>query len=183
MSLFPSIGRIYSMLIKTSKTSERDAEVAVFGVTGDPSGALVPGGQSMAATQTAIALKQDAADASDLLWFTTDGGTGWTSVAGATLQAVTVSLTPAQIRAMETTPIEVVAAPGTTKWIEFVGAHFFLDFGTVAYDDAAADGNLQVTYTGLSGEKVASLEADAFIDAVADAHKYTMNDGVYGRRW
>jgi len=178
MSLFPSIGRIYSMLFKTSGTSERDAEVAVFAGTGDPSGTLVPGGQAMASTQTALNLKQDASDSSDLLWFTTDGGTTWASINEGGIQSATVSITATELRAIETTPIELVATPGAGKWLEFISAHFFLDFGTIAFDDAAADGNLDVTYTNLAGESVGGLEADGFIDAVADAHKITKNADV-----
>ena len=172
--------RLASIMLKNTPSSAVDDEVVVYGGTGDPADGVVDshgGGQSLASTQTALYLKQDAADVSDLLWFTTDGGTTWESINAGGIQSTTVSLTPAEIRAMESTPIELVAAPGAGKWLDFISCHMFLDFATVAHDDAAADGDLQVTYTDLAGEKVAGQEADTLIDAVADAHAYTANDG------
>lgn len=171
--------RLASLMLRTSATSAVDGEAVIYAGAGNPSGAVVAGtGQTLAATQTAIYIKQDAADESDLLWFTSDGGTAWASMGAGSIQSTTVSLTPTQIRAMETTPVALVAAPGAGFWLELVSIHMFLDFGTVAYDDAAADGDLQVTYAGLGGEVVAVQESDALIDAVADAHAYAGNDSA-----
>ena len=52
-----------------------------------------------------------------------------------------VSLTSAQILAMNATPIELIAAPGPGKIIEFVSAVLFLDHGGTDY---ANGGNIVV---------------------------------------
>lgn len=83
-------------------------------------------------------------------------------------QTRTVKLTAAEIKALATTQIELVPAPGADKFIEFVGAILILDNDT-NYDDAATQGDLQITYT--NGDGVAAsdaIESEGFIDCTAD---------------
>jgi hypothetical protein len=102
------------------------------------------------------------------------------TVNGANLKSVTVSITPAQIRALAATQIELVAAV-TGSYLIYAGALLELDFGTVGHDDAAADGNLVIRYTNGAGQAVSFIEADGFVDAVADAAIWaTPNDDVAG---
>lgn len=64
----------------------------------------------------------------------------------------TIKITSAEILALNATPKELVAAPGSGRSIEFVSAALHLDYGTATY---AANGTLQVrtatTNTVLSG--------------------------------
>lgn len=85
-------------------------------------------------------------------------------------QIATVVLTAAQIRSLVGTPITLVAAVGGS-YHEPVALQFMLDFGTVAFDDAAALGNLVVSAAG-GGIGWAVQEADGLVDAVADAHRF-----------
>ncbi len=78
-------------------------------------------------------------------------------------------LNDAEILALAAAPIEVVAAPGAGRGVIATGLYLFLDFGLGAYDDAAADGNLDLIYAGgADGSAGIAIEADTFIDAVAD---------------
>lgn len=57
------------------------------------------------------------------------------------LQIASVDLTAAEIKALNTTPQELVAAPGAGKVIEFVSAVLFLDHGGIDYD---TNGNITI---------------------------------------
>jgi len=83
------------------------------------------------------------------------------------LRVTEVTLTNAQILALNTTPIALIAAPGAGKYIiidEVVG---FNDFVTGAFVAAAA---LAVRYTDGSGDEVVTAFPEvAFVEATADA--------------
>ncbi len=82
---------------------------------------------------------------------------------------VIVDIDSDEIRAIESTPITLVAAPGATKYLEFVSATLILDYGTVTFDDAAGDGNLVIGYVDENGIQASQdIEANAFIDATVD---------------
>ena len=99
--------------------------------------------------------------------------------AGVKILSKTTTVTAAQIRALAATQISLVPAVASTYNI-FLGALLELDFGT-AHDDAASDGNLVIRYTDGSGVAVGFLEADSFVDAVADAARWVYpTDDVAG---
>lgn len=78
-----------------------------------------------------------------------------------------VTLTNAQIKALRATPVTLVAAPGAGKYLEFVSAQLFLDYGSNALTETAD--NLAVRYTDGSGTIVSqAIEATGFIDQTAD---------------
>lgn len=87
--------------------------------------------------------------------------------AGLQVLAQKVSITAAEIRALAATQIDLVTAPAA-GYLIFLGALLELDFGATGHDDAASDGNLVIRYTNGSGAAVGFLEADGFVDAVAD---------------
>lgn len=77
----------------------------------------------------------------------------------------------AAVKTLNATPVELVAAPAAGKYIEVIGVHWFLDFGTAAYDGAAAGEDLAVKYTDASGAQVCDfVDHSGFGDATADAH-------------
>ncbi len=79
---------------------------------------------------------------------------------------VDVQLNDAQILALAAAPVQLVAAPGALRAVVVRAVYLFLVVGLGAYDDAAADGNLDLIYAGgadAGGGLV--IEADAFIDA------------------
>lgn len=86
---------------------------------------------------------------------------------------VDVQLNDAQILALAAAPVTIVAAPGANRAVVVDAIYFFLDVVDGAYDDAAADGNLNLRYVG-GGDASAGfeMEADAFIDAAADAARF-----------
>lgn len=83
-----------------------------------------------------------------------------------------VALTAAQIKALNATPRSLVAAPGANLANIFMGAVFFLDYGTAAYAGIAAGEDLSVKYTDASGIELAQCETTGFLDAVADSTRY-----------
>lgn len=94
------------------------------------------------------------------------------------LRTAKITVSAAEIRALETTAKTLVAAPGAGYFLEPVSVHLWLDFATTAHDDAAADGNLTIGYTDNSGQVVMTVEADTFVDGTADEHRiaYPLKD-------
>lgn len=75
-----------------------------------------------------------------------------------------VELTNAEIKALGTTPKELVAAPGANKLIEFLGALLFFDYGSNALVGGHA---LGIEYNDGTGEPVCTAIA-AFMTATSD---------------
>ncbi len=83
------------------------------------------------------------------------------------LQTVTVTIATAQVLLLATTPIEVVAAPGSDKIIEFLGAKIILNYNSVVYTESGD--NLGIKYTNAAGVQVSqNIETTGFIDQAAD---------------
>lgn len=82
----------------------------------------------------------------------------------------TVSLTSAQVKALAATQIELVAAPGASKMIKFMGASFKLVYGGTNAFTEAGD-NLGIKYTDDSGVQVSNtIEMTGFIDQTASTY-------------
>lgn len=89
------------------------------------------------------------------------------------LQTASVTIATGDVLTLATTPVELVAAPGTGKYIEFLSAQFILDYNSVPYTEAGD--NLGIKYTDASGVQVSStIECTGFIDQSAD----TMTNAV-----
>lgn len=74
-----------------------------------------------------------------------------------------VTLTAAQILALNATPIALIAAPGANKALIFEGAVIHKPAGT-AYAGVAAGEDLGIKYTNGSGLEVAACEMTGFAD-------------------
>lgn len=78
-----------------------------------------------------------------------------------------VSLTAAQILDLADTPVELVAAPGAGKYLEFLGGTLFLDHAGTGFAETAD--NLEVHYENEAGPAASALiECTGFIDQTAD---------------
>lgn len=85
-------------------------------------------------------------------------------------QTAEVSITSAQVKALETTQIELVAAPGAGKAIKFLGAQLKLVYGGTNAFTEAGD-NLGIKYTDDSGVQVSgTVETTGFIDQTASTY-------------
>ena len=78
-----------------------------------------------------------------------------------------VELTNTELKALNATPKELVAAQGADKFIEFVSALLVLDYGTNVLTESAD--NLDIEYDDGTGPAVcATIECTDFIDQAAD---------------
>lgn len=81
-----------------------------------------------------------------------------------------VSMTATEVKALATTPIELVAAPGAGKKIEFIGASLKLVYGGSNAFAESGD-NLGIKYTDASGVQVSgTIECTGFIDQTASTY-------------
>lgn len=87
----------------------------------------------------------------------------------------TVVLTAAQVKALFTTPITLVAAPGAGKYIIVDDIEFKMPFGTVAYTGANA---VEFRYTDGAGAKVSADIAAAVLNAASGTTNYNHVKGV-----
>lgn len=84
-----------------------------------------------------------------------------------TVYTAEVELTTVNLKALKATPIQVVAAPGAGKMIEFLGATLKYDYATAALTESGC--NLGFRYNDGSGLQVSeTIEATGWIDQTAD---------------
>lgn len=81
------------------------------------------------------------------------------------------SIANASVRTMYTTPVSMLAAPGTGLYYEVQSVHWFMDYATAAFDAAGAGDTLNAKYTDGSGAAVVDpVAGDVIGGAVADYH-------------
>ena len=97
-----------------------------------------------------------------------------------------ITLTSAQILALNTTPIELVAAPGASSFIVLEKAYFKLNYGSAAYAtntqlaikyDSAATNLCTTLYDLLSqtADTIESATPDILVDNGSDINAYRIN--------
>lgn len=86
---------------------------------------------------------------------------------------VDIQLNDTNLLALAGTNIQLVAAPGANRAIIVDAVYMFFDLGAGAYDDVAADGDLNLKYAGGADASAGfNIEANSFIDAGADAARF-----------
>lgn len=84
----------------------------------------------------------------------------------------TVTVSSAELLALNATPKTLIAAPGAGKVLVLDGAQrFWYDYNSVAYAGIAAGEDLAMKYTDASGVIAAQVETTGFLDATADEHR------------
>ena len=87
------------------------------------------------------------------------------------IRKATGTISAAALRTLNATPVSMIAAPGAGKYIKVLWVHWFLDYGGVQMDAAAAGDTLVARYTDASGAAVVDAVAgDAIGAASADYH-------------
>lgn len=85
---------------------------------------------------------------------------------GSVMDSVKVTLTSAQIKALNSTPQTLIPAQGAGTFIEVLSVNARLNFGSAQYTGANA---VELRYTNGSGAKVSGDLASAWLDAAASA--------------
>lgn len=100
--------------------------------------------------------------------------------AAGAMQYAEVTLTAAEVKALNATPKVLVAAPGAGKVLEFVSATAILDYNSAAYAGVGATEDLAIRFTDGSGAIVSTtLEVTGFLDQTSDqlrTHKAISTD-------
>lgn len=92
-----------------------------------------------------------------------------------------VDLTNAQLLDLAGTPVELVAAPGAGKWIEFCGASLWLDYTAPGFTEPSSPDDLCIEYDDGSGPAAsATITASGFITATADTGAFAIPVSVAG---
>lgn len=88
------------------------------------------------------------------------------------LKTATVTVSSAQLLALNATPKTLIAAPGAGKALILVAAELWLDYATTAYAEIAAGEDLTIKVSDAAGATLATVETTGFLDATADAFRY-----------
>jgi hypothetical protein len=88
------------------------------------------------------------------------------------LATATVTVSSAELLALNATPKTLIAAPASGHALILVAAELWLDFGTTGYAGIAEGEDLTIRYTNGSGLTLATIETTGFLDATADAFRY-----------
>lgn len=83
-----------------------------------------------------------------------------------------VTVSSAELLALNATPKQLVAAPGAGKALIMVDAQFNLPYNSAAYAGIAAGEDLEIRYTNGAGQLVATVETTGFLDATASAYRH-----------
>ena len=123
-------------------------------------------------SNTLIGVCETSAGSSDTKVRVRLNGGFYPSLDESVMRSVDVTVSSAQMLALNATPQTIVAAPGSGKAIIPIAALLFLDYGTAAYAGIAAGEDLAFKYTNAAGTQIFSVEATGFLDATADALRY-----------
>lgn len=86
-------------------------------------------------------------------------------------RVASVTVTSAEVLALNATPVSLIAAPGANKALIFEGAVLFKAAGT-AYAAVAAGEDLAIKYTDASGDEVGQAEMTGFADQTTAQVRY-----------
>ncbi len=81
---------------------------------------------------------------------------------------VDVTISSAELLALNAAPKQIIAAPGANKAIIVIDAQAFLDYNSAAYDGIAGGEDLVLAYTNGAGTALAKFETTGFLDQASD---------------
>ncbi len=82
-----------------------------------------------------------------------------------------LDITNAQLKTLNATPRQIIAAPGVGKYIEVVSAHYWFKYTAPAFDGVDESEDLTLKYTDASGDQlITAVAGGGFGDATADQH-------------
>ena len=100
-----------------------------------------------------------------------------------TIYVEEVALTAANLIAMYTTPVQLVAAPGAGKFLEVVSASVVFDYGTTQFTGGGAvvieEETSQTALTGTVAAAVIQAAADSITKVIPVAATLVANKGIF----
>jgi hypothetical protein len=99
------------------------------------------------------------------------------NVTNGLMRRVLVTVTSAQMLALNATPVALVAAPGSGRALIFEGAVLYKAAGT-AYSGVATGEDLSIKYADASGAALAGCEATGFFDQATAQTRYVRAAGA-----
>jgi len=101
----------------------------------------------------------------------TGGSINANKIKGQVPSVASFNIPTGDVATMNATPVTVLPAPGAGFYTKVVSVHWWLDYGTVAYDAAAAGDILTLNYTDAAGAAVVDgIAGDTIGAAAADYH-------------
>jgi hypothetical protein len=88
------------------------------------------------------------------------------------ISVVDVTISTAELLALNATAKEIIPAPGANKAVIILGAEAFMDYNSAAYDGVAGGEDLVLAYTNVSGTALAKFETTGFLDQASDQRRY-----------
>lgn len=110
----------------------------------------------------------------DHLHYHTDarGDARYAPVYAMPLKTATVTVSSAELLALNATPKTLIVAPGAGKALILVAAELWLDYANAAYAGIAAGEDLTLKVSDAAGATLATIETTGFLDTTADAFRY-----------
>lgn len=143
--------------------------------SGDPEEITVGGGLEFTGSggiqRSALTGDVTASAGSNATTLTGNAGALQAVTAAPPVEYVDVTVTAAEMLALDVTPKTIVAAPGANKMLFFEGAVFKLVWNSAAFAGIAAGDDMGIRYTNTTGLYVGGIETTGFLDQTADTYR------------
>jgi hypothetical protein len=97
--------------------------------------------------------------------------TGYVVLSDCQYLVATGTIAADAVKALNATPVTLIASPGASKMIVIDEVQLFLDWNSAQYDSVGGGDDLQIQYA-TSNTAIVQIESTGFMDAVADEQRF-----------